>query len=170
MRNTQYHIICIFSSMVMIFTNSNLQLITFCLHYSFTPLTQKVGLTGENPETSGLPQSHYTPDNENDEHLFLINSDSVWYKCKELCKLDFSTSDLNVGQSLGILLTREREFHWFVDNKWRGMVHVDDYPLDRPMWGVADVYARCKQVKADICSGESIMSLAVYNIVNTSVG
>ena len=158
--------------MVMLFTSisiSNLRF-TFCLHYSFTPLTQGVSLTGENPETSGLPQSEYISHYKNDEHLLYIYGNSVWYKGKKLCKLDFNTSDMNVDQSLGILLTRERDLHWFVDDKWRGMVHVDDYPLDRPLWGVTDVFARCKQVKADICSGESIMSLAVYNIVNTSVG
>ena len=76
------------------------------------------------------------------------------YKGKELCRLDFNTKNLNVGQSLGILLTRERDLHWFVDDKWRGIFHVDDYPLDRPLWGVADVCARCKQVKAETCSGE----------------
>ena len=128
-----------------------------------------MGLTGENPETSELPQSPDISQYENVEHLLYINSNIVWYKGKELCKLDFSTEDLNVGRSIGILLTRERDLHWFVNDKWRGMVHVDDYPLDRPLWGVAEVWGRCKQVKADICSGESIMSLTVYNI-NTSVG
>ena len=121
-----------------------------------------MGLTGENPETSELPQSPDISQYENDEHLLCIYGDSVWYKGKTLCELDFNAWNLNVSQSLGILLTRERDLHWFVDDKWRGTVHVNDYPLDRPLWGVADVYGSCTQVKADICSGESYYTLIMY--------
>ena len=123
---------------------------------SFSPLTQGIGLTGENPEASALLQSPYISQSMNDKQLFYIGGEDVFYKGNKLSKLiDFNTWQLKVGQSLGILLTRERDIHWFVDNKWIGMVHVNDYPLDRPMWGVANVYGTCKQVKADICSGES---------------
>ena len=118
-------------------------------------LTQVIGLTGENPETSELPQLSYLSLYKNDEHLLYFDGKAVKYCGKEHCKLDFSTRKLNVGQSLGILLTRERDLHWFVDDKWRGMVHVDNYPLDRPLWGVAEVWGKCRQVKAEICSGES---------------
>ncbi len=64
-------------------------------------------------------------------------------------------NDFKVGESLGILLTLEKkEVHWFVNDVWRGSARVEDYPLDTPMWGVVDVYALCKQVKAEICTGK----------------
>ena len=124
-----------------------------------------MGLTGE---TSGLPQLQCVSPYQNYEHLLYIDDDDVWYKGEELCKLDFNTWQLKVGQSLGILLTRERDLHWFVDNKWRGMVHVDDYPLDRPLWGVADVFGRCTQVKAEICNGESLLYINVVTFFLTT--
>ena len=123
-------------------------------HYSSTSLTQQIGLTGEKPETSKLPQSRCVQQ-DNDEHMLCIRGNLVIYKGKILCNLDGSTENVSDGQSSGILLTRGRDLHCFVDDKWRGMVHVDDYPLDRPLWGVTEVFARCKQVKAEICSGES---------------
>ena len=62
-----------------------------------------------------------------------------------------------MGDSLGMLLTLEKEVHWFVNDVWRGCVRVEDYPLDTPMWGVVDVYGRCKQVKAEICTGKLLL-------------
>ena len=118
---------------------------------------QLIGLTRENPKISKLLQSKTISDYKNDECLLHIDWVKVMFSSKELCQLDFGTWDLHVGQSLGILLTRERDLHWCVDDKWRGVIHVDDYPLDRPMWGVADVFGRCVQVKAEICSGESLV-------------
>ena len=41
---------------------------------------------------------------------------------------------------------------WMTSSK--GFAHVPDYPLDTPMWGVVDLYGRCDQVKAEICTGE----------------
>ena len=76
---------------------------------------------------------------------------------KELCRLGFNTDALVVGDSLGMLLTLEKEVHWFVNDVWRGSVRVKDYPLDTPMWGVVDVYALCKQVKAEICTGKLLL-------------
>ena len=78
----------------------------------------------------------------------------ISYCGKSLCNLDFVTADLTVGQSVGMLLTRGRDLHWFVDDQWKGEVHVGDYPLDELMWGVVDVYGNCNQVRAEICTGE----------------
>ena len=66
------------------------------------------------------------------------------------------------GDSLGMLLTLEKEVHWFVNDVWRGSVRVEDYPLDTPMWGVVDVWGRCKQVKAEICTGKLLLVYTVY--------
>ncbi len=78
---------------------------------------------------------------------------SLYYKDKELCELGVNTSGFGVGDSLGMLLTLEKEVHWFVNDVWRGCVRVEDYP-HKPMWGVVDVFGLCKQVKAEICTGK----------------
>ena len=71
--------------------------------------------------------------------------------------MDCNTDDFVEGDSLGMMLTLEKEVHWFVNNVWRGSLRVEDYPLDTPMWGVVDVYAQCKQVKAEICTGKLLL-------------
>ncbi len=76
---------------------------------------------------------------------------------KELCRLGFNTDALVVGDSLGMLLTLEKEVHWLVNDVWIRSARVKDYPLDTPMWGVVDVYALCKQVKAEICTGKLLL-------------
>ncbi|XP_064384539.1 probable serine/threonine-protein kinase DDB_G0271682 [Halichondria panicea] len=102
-----------------------------------------IGFTGENPEDLTWRKEH--------KHLSTRGT-SLHCKDKELCRLGFDIHDFGVGDSLGMLLTLEKEVHWFVNDVWRGSVRVEDYPLDTPMWGVVDVYGRCKQVKAEICT------------------
>ncbi len=97
---------------------------------------------------------------EKNEHLpsTLINSTDLYYKDD----LSFNTCDLGKGDSLGMLLTLEKEVHWFMNGVWRGSVRVEDYPLDIPIWGVVDVYGLCKQVKAEICTGKLAITSTVY--------
>ena len=84
-----------------------------------------------------------------------LDDQTVYHNDKTLCKLGFRTEDMTAGQSLGMLLTRQGDLHWFLDDKWRGVAHVDGYPLDKPMWGVADMFGRCDQVTAEILTGKS---------------
>ncbi len=86
--------------------------------------------------------------------LLCIVFSTLHYNDKKLCDLGFNTGDFTPGQLLGLLLTRDRECHWFLDGEWRGSVHVKELPLNQPMWGVVDVYAQCEQVRADICTGK----------------
>ena len=99
-----------------------------------------------------------------DKQLLYLVEQYIFYNGKDLGRLDFHTADLTVGQSVGILLTEERDLHWFVDGQWRGVVHVDDYPLDGPMWGVVDVCEQCKQVRADIHTGKLYTVLCMPGI------
>ena len=122
---------------------------------TFLTLAQGLGFTGGYPERSTLTQAGYMKWHNGDKQLLRLDEYNISYNGKELCKLDFHTKDLNVGQSVGILLTEERDLHWFVDDQWRGVVHVDDYSLYKPMWGVVDVYGNCKRIRAGICTGES---------------
>ena len=116
---------------------------------------QAMGFTGENPETTVFTQSECLTLYGDDEQLFYFYGNIVRYKDVDVRNLDFKTHDLKIGQSLGILLTKEGDLHWFVDSAWRGMVHLDDYRLNRPLWGFAGVVAQCKQVKAEICTGKT---------------
>ena len=74
-----------------------------------------------------------------------------------------------MGDSLGMLLTLEKEVHWFMNDVWRGCVRVEDYPLDTPMWGVVDVYGWCKQVEAEIYTGKLLLVRVVTSVHSTTV-
>ena len=58
--------------------------------------------------------------------------------------------ELHVGQSVGLLVTRDGDLHLFVDGKHREMVW-SGLPTDQPLWGVADVCGQCVKIKADVC-------------------
>ncbi len=91
------------------------------------------------------------------KHLLCTNVNNLRYQNMELCRLSFNTHDIRVGGSIGIMMTLEKEFHWFLNGVWGGSVRVEDYPLDQPMWGVVDVYGSCRQVKAEICTGKLLL-------------
>ena len=65
--------------------------------------------------------------------------------------LDFR--NLGVGESVGLLVTRDGDLHLFVDGKHREMVW-SRLPIDQLLWGVADVYGNCVKIKADILCGK----------------
>ncbi len=127
------------------------------MYHSLSLTVQRIGFTGENPEDSTLTQLRYLRWQRKYKHLLYTSNTSLYYKGKGLCELGLDTEDLRVGDSLGMLLTLEKEVHWFMNDVWRGCVRVEDYPLDTPMWGVVDMYGRCKQVKAEICTGKLLL-------------
>ncbi len=101
---------------------------------------QCVGFTGEDPSNSTLTECNYLTWRQRDHKDMLHTSpDALYYNDKELCELGFCTEDFRPGQSLGLLLTRDRKCHWFLNNKWRGSVRVRDFLLDQPMWGTDGV-------------------------------
>ena len=112
-----------------------------------------VGFTCQDPETSNIQRDAYLSIEGTDDSLLRAGFTTVTYKSNQLCRLGFNTETFKKGQSLGLLLTRKSNLLWFLDGKVQGTVHVEGYPLDKPMWGLIDVYGQCKQVKAEICSG-----------------
>ena len=115
-----------------------------------------MGFTGSNPHDPSfrLIERVFLCWVKDDQPLLYISRIESVFNGDHLCTLGFDINELTSGQSLGILLTKEQDFHWFVDNKYKGFTHVPDYPLDRPMWGVVDLFGKCDQIKAEICSGE----------------
>ncbi len=95
------------------------------------------------------------------KHLLCTNVNNLRYQNMELCKLNFNTHEFRVGDSLGIMMTLDKGFHWFLNGVWGGSFRVEDYPLNQPMWGVVDVYGPCRQVKAEISTGKLLLTLYV---------
>lgn len=72
---------------------------------------------------------------------------------------------LQVGQTVGCLVTQTGELHFFVDGShvgcgWSGL------PVDKPLWGIVDVYGKCSKIKADILSdGMYIVRMQYASII-----
>ena len=52
---------------------------------------------------------------------------------------------------MGCLVTQTGELHFFVDGKhvgkgWSGV------PVDKPLWGIVDVYGKCSKIRAQVLS------------------
>ena len=88
------------------------------------------------------------------KHVLYTHSADIKCNGRIFGTMGFSTHDFKVGDSIRIMMTLEKEVHFFKNDVWRGSVRVEDYPLDIPMWGVVDVYGRCNQVKAEIYTGK----------------
>ncbi len=68
------------------------------------------------------------------------------YKNKELCTMGFNTAYFGVGDSLGMVLTLEKEVHWFKNGVWKGSVCVKDYPHQcGGSWTCMDDVGRSRQ-------------------------
>ncbi len=91
------------------------------------------------------------------KHVLFTHSAAIKYNGRMSGTMGFSTHDFKVGDSIRIMMTLEKEVHFFKNDVWRGSVRVEDYPLDIPMWGVVDLYGRCNQVKAEIYTGKLLL-------------
>ena len=112
-------------------------------------------------------QSDYISCYREDNDLLYVEFSGIFYRGKKICNLGFKTSSLCTGQSLGLVLTSDRNLHWFVDLNWRGVVHVNGFPLDRSLWGIADVCGVCKKVKAEVCNGKYYSACCtIYTVVH----
>ena len=67
--------------------------------------------------------------------------------------ISIDMNNLRVGQSVGLLVTRDGDLHLFVDGKHREMVW-SGLPTDQPLWGLADVNGKCAKIKADMLCGK----------------
>ena len=67
--------------------------------------------------------------------------------------ISIDIENLRVGQSVGLLATRDGDLHVFVDGKHRETVW-SGLPTDQPLWGAADVWAQCAKIKVDILCGK----------------
>ncbi len=53
---------------------------------------------------------------------------------------------LRDGQTVGCLVTETGELHYFVDGKDQG-VGWNGLPVDKPLWGFADIYGRTTKIR-----------------------
>ena len=84
-------------------------------------------------------------------------SNSEAYNSDFMMHLNFNIKSLSVGQSVGLLITKNGKLCLYVDGMfnvivWKGL------PTDKQYWGVADVYGPVSSIKSSF-----IICKSVYN-------
>ena len=114
-------------------------------------ITQRVGVTTTLPGTvpSYLPHSGAGPHEWNYMGRILYHNKQK-SEFPDLPHLD----GLTPGQTVGLLVTTNGQLHLYLDGQYRKEI-ATGLPVNKPLWGVADVFGRCTKIKSEILSGES---------------
>ena len=122
----------------------------------FTYFSQAVGVTSDLPDR--VPYSFYY----NDVGPPYSVSSSEWiYKGSEILHNGRSTYvhvlshllSLSRGDTVGLLITSTGSLHVYIGGRHVACV-ATGLPVNKPMWGVADVYGRCSKIKSEMLSGK----------------
>ena len=108
---------------------------------------QKVAVTTTLPEK--VPPTLHT--SEAGPHEWIYDGNSVWHNRTEITRGTESSRKNTVN--IGILLLPNGELHiyWNGEHKMKGATHL---PVDKPLWGVVDVYGDTVTVEAELLSGK----------------
>ena len=60
---------------------------------------------------------------------------------------------LKVGQTVGCSINKDGELRYFIDGRDQG-VGWSGLPLDKPMWGFADIYGLARKIKSEFLCGK----------------
>ena len=60
---------------------------------------------------------------------------------------------LNINQKVGLLLSPDGDLHVYLDGQ-HIMKAASGLPVDKPLWGLVNVYANCSKMKSELLSGE----------------
>ena len=102
------------------------------------------------------PNHVRVPDNAMDLYSssdYWILSGPVVYHAGEKKMVNFNLNLLREGQTVGCLVNKERELHYYVDGKDQGVgwVGMPRYGL---LWGFADVYGQVTKIKLEYLCGK----------------
>ena len=68
--------------------------------------------------------------------------------CTSEDELIFDTDSLRVGQSLGCMISKKGNLHYFVNGEDKGVARRR-LPTDKPLWGFVDINATAKKIKLE---------------------
>ena len=124
----------------------------FIIPSAFCSTQQDVALTTENPEKCTILARLYDMYPQSKKRYWYLIGNEMRHSGQRKV-FNINVWGLHVGQSVGLLVSRDGDLHLFVDGEYRKMIW-SGLPTDQPLWGVADVYGKCAKIKADILCGE----------------
>ena len=116
----------------------------------FSALFQRFGFTVSCPDDHPVPSGAL--DLYRSHEYWILSASTVHHNGQER-RVDFNLESLRVGQSVGCLINKEGELHYFVDGKDQGVAWTG-VPIDRPMWGFADIYGLARKIKSEFLCGK----------------
>ena len=100
-----------------------------------------LGFTTHSPDSiTAMPKSIQSP-----------TKDPKWFvaaACSSEDERVFDTVDLSVGQTLGCMISKKGNLHYFLDGEDSGVVRRG-LPTNKPLWGFADINATAKKIQFD---------------------
>lgn len=84
---------------------------------------------------------------------YWILSASTVHSSGQERRVDFNLESLRVGQSVACSINKDGELHYYIDDDDKG-VGWTGLPLDKPIWGFADIYGLARKIKSEFVFGE----------------
>ena len=121
------------------------------VHHVHDMITQTVGVTTTLPGT--VPRN--LPTNDVGPHEWNYDSRTLHHNKQKREFPDLpSLNDLTPGQTVGLLVTSNGQLHLFLNGRHLKEI-ATGLPVNKPLWGAADVFANCTKIKSEILIGES---------------
>lgn len=92
---------------------------------------------------------------------YWILSASTVHSSGQERRVDFNLESLCVGQSIGCSITKDGDLHYYIDDDDKG-VGWTGLPLDKPVWGFADIYGLARKIKSEFVFGMYGKSVYMY--------
>lgn len=110
----------------------------------------RFGLTTECPDDIEVPSGAL--DLYRSSNYWILSASTVHSSGQER-RVDFNLESLRVGQSVACSINKEGELHYFIDDDDKG-VGWTGLPLDKPIWGFADIYGLARKIKSEFVFDE----------------
>ena len=119
----------------------------------------------QDPDTiDPVPMSNFALRKSRDYWLYWGNT--VYHGGNEQqLHFSISTEKLRKGGSLGCCITRGGDLEIYINGQ-EGKVGWRNVPVNKPLWGVVEIYGKARTIQSEFCCGE--LYIILYNVYSVS--
>ena len=112
---------------------------------------QGIGFTLQDPDTLDPLQINYTNLTRSKDY-WLFSGNRMYHNGNKQ-EVSISTFSLKKGESIGCCITRNGDLEIYINGQ-KNAVGWHNVPVDKPLWGVADIYGKAKTIQSEFHCGE----------------